>query len=59
MEEIEFLNPSFKQGVIPASPENTYKLRLRKKYIGDFINNESALYAYKTKKGWKGIHLWL
>jgi len=51
IEEITFLNPSFKQGVIPASPDYTYKLRLRKKYIGDFINNESALYAYKTKKG--------
>jgi len=51
MEEIEFLNPSFKQGVIPASSEYPYKLRLRKKYIGHFINNESALYAYKTKEG--------
>jgi len=51
IEEIEFLNPSFKQGVIPASSEYTYKLRLRKKYIGNFINNETALYAYKTKQG--------
>jgi len=51
MEEVEFLNPSFKQGVIPASSDNTYKLRLRKKYIGDFINNEYALYSYRTKKG--------
>ena len=50
-EELQFLNPSFKQGVIPATPENPYPLRLRKKYIGDFINNERALYAYKTKKG--------
>ncbi len=48
---MDFLNPSFKHGVIPASPENTYKLRLRKKYIGHFINNEMALYSYKTKKG--------
>jgi len=51
MDEIEFLNPSFKQGVIPASSDCSYKLRLRKKHIADFINNESALYAYKTKKG--------
>ena len=50
-EELQFLNPSFKQGVIPATNENPYCLRLRKKYIGDFINNENALYAYKTKKG--------
>jgi membrane-bound lytic murein transglycosylase D len=51
MEEVTFLNPSYKQGVIPATPDNPYKLRLRKKYIGDFINNETALYAYKTRKG--------
>ncbi len=51
MDEVEFLNPSFKHGVIPASPENTYKLRLRKKYIGHFINNENALYAYRTRRG--------
>ena len=50
-EEIQFLNPEFKQGVIPATSETPYKLRLRKKHIGDFINNEAALYAYKTKAG--------
>ena len=51
MEEIIFLNPSFKQRLIPASAENPYKLRLRKKYIGPFINNEAALYAYRTREG--------
>jgi membrane-bound lytic murein transglycosylase D len=50
-EEVEFLNPAFKQGFIPATPETPFKLRLRKKYIGDFINNEAALYAYKPRKG--------
>ncbi|MCX6288014.1 MAG: LysM peptidoglycan-binding domain-containing protein [Bacteroidetes bacterium] len=49
-DEISFLNPAYKKGIIPATPEVPYKLRLRKKYIGDFINNESAIYAYKTKK---------
>jgi len=51
MDEIVFLNPSFKHRVIPATSENPYKLRLRKKYIGNFINNEVALYAYRTKEG--------
>ena len=50
-EEIQFLNPEFKQGVIPATSETPYKLRLRRTHIGDFINNENALYAYKTKAG--------
>lgn len=49
-DEISFLNPAYKKGVIPATPEMPYKLRLRKKYVGDFINNEAAVYAYKTKK---------
>jgi len=49
-EEIDFLNPAYKKGLIPATPEVPYKLRLRKKYVGDFINNESALYVYKTRK---------
>ncbi|MFZ4523206.1 MAG: LysM peptidoglycan-binding domain-containing protein [Bacteroidales bacterium] len=51
MDEIMFLNPSYKHRIIPATPENTYKLRLRKKYIGNFINNEAALYLYRTKEG--------
>ncbi len=51
IEEVDFLNPSFKHGVIPASPENTYKLRLRKKHVGSFVNNEATLYKYQTRKG--------
>jgi membrane-bound lytic murein transglycosylase D len=50
-DEIQFLNPAYKQGFIPATPDNLYTLRLRKKNIADFINNEDALYAYKTRKG--------
>jgi membrane-bound lytic murein transglycosylase D len=50
IEEIIFLNPAYKKGVIPATAEIPYKLRLRKKYVGDFINNEFALYAYRPKK---------
>ncbi len=48
-DEIAFLNPAYKQGIIPASAENPYFLRLRKKDVGDFITNESNIYAYKTK----------
>jgi membrane-bound lytic murein transglycosylase D len=52
-EEIQFLNPSYKQGVIPATSENPFMLRLRKKHIGNFINNEKLLYAYRTRKGFE------
>lgn len=51
MEELQFLNPSFKHKFIPATAEQTYKIRLRKKYVGNFINNETALYSFKTKNG--------
>ena len=50
-EEIQFLNPAYKQGVIPATLDNQYVLRLRKKNVADFINNENRIYAYKTKRG--------
>ncbi|MHC1777502.1 MAG: LysM peptidoglycan-binding domain-containing protein [Lentimicrobium sp.] len=49
VEEIQFLNPSFKNGIIPATKGNTYALRLQKKNIPDFVNNEAQLYAYRTQ----------
>jgi membrane-bound lytic murein transglycosylase D len=51
MEEIQFLNPAYKKGIIPATCDNPYVLRLRKQKVADFINNESAIYCYKTRKG--------
>ncbi|MFH1296945.1 MAG: LysM peptidoglycan-binding domain-containing protein [Bacteroidota bacterium] len=49
-DEIAFLNPAYKQGIIPAGPENPYFLRMRKKDVGDYITNEANIYAYKTKQ---------
>lgn len=51
MDELEFLNPQFKMGIIPATSEKTYNLRLPRQFVADYLNNEQALYAYKTKKG--------
>lgn len=51
MDELKFLNPEFKRGVIPAYDGKTYELRLPRRFTDDFINNERALYAYKTKAG--------
>ena len=50
-EEIEFLNPTYKTGIIPSSERTQVYLRLQQKYIGAFIENEKELYAYKTTKG--------
>jgi len=49
MEELIFLNPWFKQKVIPATPDFPYSLRLKKEYVGNFVTNEAALYAYRTR----------
>ena len=51
MADLKFLNPQYKKGVIPSTKGKSYVLRLPKEYIGDYINNETALYNYKTKKG--------
>ena len=51
LDEIEFLNPSFKLGIIPASVDNPYILRLPRRYASEFISNEQQVYAFKTAKG--------
>lgn len=49
MEEIQFLNPAYKNGIIPATRGNAYVLRLQKKHVPDFVNNEAMIYAYHTQ----------
>ncbi len=51
MEDVEFLNPQFKLGVIPATNGKKYKLRLPKEFVADYLNNEDSLYSFKSKKG--------
>ena len=46
IEEIEFLNPSYKLGIIPYLKDETYYLRLPIDQMGAFVNNENAIYAY-------------
>ena len=51
MDELKFLNPQFKKGIIPPANGHKYVLRLPRRFVADFLNNEQALYAYKTKQG--------
>ncbi|RLD48595.1 MAG: lytic transglycosylase [Bacteroidetes bacterium] len=51
MDELKYLNPQFKLGIIPATGGTTYTIRIPRQYTADFLNNEEALYAYKTRKG--------
>ncbi len=52
LSDLEFLNPTFRTGFIPATPANTFYIRLPQKSIADFLNNESSLYAYYQLKGY-------
>ncbi len=50
-DELLFLNPEYRKGVIPSNSYKSYILRLPKRCIGDFENDETALYAYNNQKG--------
>lgn len=49
-EELEFLNPSYKLGIIPVVEGRDYMLRLPITVIGTFVTNEEAIYQYAEAK---------
>lgn len=49
-DELLFLNPAYRKGVIPSTSDKSYFLRLPKRCVADFINNEASLYAYNQQK---------
>jgi membrane-bound lytic murein transglycosylase D len=50
VEQVQFLNPAYKKGVIPATDRNKYVLRLPREFMADFHNNKHAVYTYKSEK---------
>ncbi|WP_372754051.1 LysM peptidoglycan-binding domain-containing protein [Mariniflexile sp.] len=46
MEELQFLNPSYKLDIIPYVKGENYTLRLPRRIVGDFVSNEDSIYAY-------------
>lgn len=46
IEELEFLNPSYRLGIIPVVKDEDYVLRLPVEAVGKFVNNEEAIYAF-------------
>jgi membrane-bound lytic murein transglycosylase D len=46
VDELEFLNPMYKLGVIPISFNEPYKLVLPVAKVGNFVSNEQAIYDY-------------
>jgi membrane-bound lytic murein transglycosylase D len=51
MEELKFLNPIFKTNLIPAYDGKVFSLRLPNEYIANYVDNEEAIYQYKSKSG--------
>lgn len=51
IKDVKFLNPAYKEGIIPAVNGQKYILRLPRKHINYFIDHEDSLYAFKSKKG--------
>ena len=49
-EELEFLNPSYKLGIIPVIKDENYMLRLPLTAVGSFVNNEEAIYTYAKEE---------
>lgn len=45
-QELEFLNPAYKLGIIPVVSGKDYYLRLPITALGTFVANEEAIYAY-------------
>ncbi len=48
LDHLRYLNPAFRQNIIPYNPENHYVLRLPNEYAGIFLANEEAIYNYRT-----------
>ncbi|KAA1244309.1 LysM peptidoglycan-binding domain-containing protein [Aquimarina sp. RZ0] len=45
MEELQFLNPSYKLDIIPHIKDENYVLRLPLDQVGKFVSNEDQIYA--------------
>ena len=46
IEELQFLNPSYKLDIIPKVEGKTYSLRLPREAIGKFVTNEDRIYEF-------------
>ena len=46
IEELQFLNPSYKLDIIPYIKGENYTLRLPREAVGKFVTNEKQIYAF-------------
>ncbi len=50
VEELQFLNPSYKLDIIPVIKGENYALRLPRSVIGKFVSNEEQIYAFAKEE---------
>ena len=50
MEELQFLNPSYKLDIIPYVKGENYILRLPRRVVGDFVSNEDSIYGFAKEE---------
>jgi len=50
MQDLEFLNPQYKLGIIPAADYSPNVIRLPRRYVSQFQRREKEIYAYKSKR---------
>ncbi|MFW5663806.1 MAG: LysM peptidoglycan-binding domain-containing protein [bacterium] len=48
LDHLRYLNPTFRQNIIPYNERNPYYLRLPRDYTGLFIANEDTIYNHRT-----------
>lgn len=50
LEDLKFLNPQYKVGMIPAPSSSANMLRLPKKYVQPFMQKEQDIYAFHSEQ---------
>lgn len=50
VDDLRFLNPQYKVGLIPAPASDPNMLRLPRRYVQPFMQKEQELYAYQTEQ---------
>ncbi len=48
IDHLRFLNPAYRQNIIPKREDNPYVLILPKEKVGTFLANEEMIYNYRT-----------
>ncbi len=48
LDHLRYLNPTFRQNIIPENKNNPYSLRIPRDFTGKFIAYEDTIYNYRT-----------